>query len=116
MVRAARRGRSQRPAPRRVAKRGRPPGGAAVARGAGAGLLAGLLAAVQLLPTLEAGQWSARRDAVEASGSLIVGLQTALALLGPSLSYAAPQSWERQGVFGLYWLVAAVAAPVLGGG
>ncbi|QJW93839.1 YfhO family protein [Frigoriglobus tundricola] len=83
---------------------------------AGAVAVAGLLAAVQLLPTWEAAQWSARSGTVEATGALTLGPRTALALLGPSLSYSAPQTWETQGVFGLFWLTAAVAAPALVGG
>ncbi len=83
---------------------------------AGAAVVAGLFAAVQLLPTWEAAQWSARSGAVEATGALTLGPRTALALLGPSLSYSAPQTWETQGVFGLFWLTAAVAAPALVGG
>jgi hypothetical protein len=81
---------------------------------AGAVVLAGCLDAVQLLPTWEAARWSARSGEVEASGSLTIGLRTALALLGPSLSYAPPHSWETQGVFGVFWLTAAVAAPLVG--
>lgn len=83
---------------------------------AGAVAVAVLLAAVQLLPTAEAAGWSARSGEVEASGALIVGLQTALALLGPSLTYAPPHSWETQGIFGVFWLAAAVAAPILARG
>ena len=83
---------------------------------AGAVVVAGLLAAVQLLPTWEAVQWSARSRSVQATGALTLGPRTALALLGPSLSYSAPQTWETQGVFGLFWLTAAVAAPALVGG
>jgi hypothetical protein len=78
---------------------------------AGAGAIAALLAAVQLLPTWEAAQWSARSGAVESSGALTVGPIAALKLLGPSLSYAPPHTWETQGVFGAFWLAAAVAAP-----
>lgn len=81
----------------------------------GAALVAAALSAVQLLPTLEAARWSARSGGVEAGGSLGIGLQTALRLLGPSLSNSPPHSWEMQGVLGAFWLVAAVAAPVIGG-
>ncbi len=80
---------------------------------AGAGAIAALLAAVQLLPTWEAAQWSARSGAVESSGALTVGPIAALKLLGPSLSYAPPHTWETQGVFGAFWLAAAVAAPLV---
>ncbi len=82
----------------------------------GAVVIAVLLAAVQLFPTAEAGRLSARSGGLEASGSVNVGLQTALALLGPSLSYSPPHSWEMQGVFGVFWLAAAVAAPLIAGG
>ncbi|MCI0703979.1 MAG: YfhO family protein, partial [Planctomycetia bacterium] len=80
---------------------------------AGAVAVAVMLAAVQLLPTWEASQWSARSSGVEATGTLIIGPRTALALLGPSYSYSPPQSWEMQGVFGFFWLTAACAAPLL---
>ena len=82
----------------------------------GAVVVAALLCAVQLLPTWEAAQWSARSGEVEASGSLSIGLRTAIALLGPSLSYMPPHTWETQGVFGLFWLTAAVAAPLVARG
>lgn len=83
---------------------------------AGAVAVAGLLGAVQLLPTWEAAQWSARSGEVEGSGALTIGLRTALALMGPSLSYSPPHTWETQGVFGAFWLTAAVAAPLVAGG
>ena len=76
-------------------------------------VVAVLLAAVQLLPTWEAAQWSARSGELEASGALTLGPRAALALLGPSLSYSPPHSWEMQGVFGVFWLAAAVAAPLV---
>jgi hypothetical protein len=79
---------------------------------AAAVLVAALLAAVQLLPTWEAAQWSARSGEVEASGAITIGLRTAIALLGPSLSYVPPHTWETQGVFGVFWITAAVAAPL----
>jgi hypothetical protein len=79
---------------------------------AGAVVVAVLLSAVQLLPTWEAAQWSARSGELEASGSVSIGLRTAIALLGPSLSYTPPHTWETQGVIGVFWLTAAVAAPL----
>ncbi len=85
-----------------------------VACWAGAGAVAFLLGAVQLLPTLEAARWSARSGGVDAAGTLSVGVSTLLALVGPSRSYSVPYSWESQGVFGLFWLGAATAAPLLG--
>ncbi|MBP3954543.1 hypothetical protein J8F10_04505 [Gemmata sp. G18] len=78
---------------------------------AGAVGIAAALSTVQL----EAGQWSVRSGNLEANGALNIGLPTALALLGPSLSYSPPYSWEMQGVFGVYWLAAAVAAPLIAG-
>ncbi|QEG28386.1 Bacterial membrane protein YfhO [Gemmata obscuriglobus] len=81
----------------------------------GAAVVAAALMAVQLLPALESAQYSARSDGVDASGALGIGLQTAVRLIGPALSYSPPQAWEMQGVFGAFWLVAAVAAPVVGG-
>lgn len=79
----------------------------------GASALAVLLGAVQLLPTWEASRWSARSGGLDAMNTLAVGIQTLFALVGPSRSYQPPQSWEMQGVFGLFWLGAAVAAPLL---
>ena len=79
-------------------------------------MFAGLLAAVQLLPTWEAARWSARSGEVEASGAVTVGLRTALALLGPSLSYSPPNTWETQGLFGVFWVAAAIAAPLISKG
>ncbi len=83
---------------------------------AGAVVVAALLDAVQLLPTWEAARWSTRSGVVEASGALTIGLRTALALMGPSLSYSPPHTWETQGVFGAFWLTAAVAAPLVAKG
>jgi hypothetical protein len=82
----------------------------------GAGGTAALLTAVQLLPTLEAAQWSARTGGLDATNTLTIGIRTLFALVGPSREYAPPQSWEMQGVFGLFWLGAAAAAPLLAGG
>ncbi|MBN9119454.1 MAG: hypothetical protein J0I06_09900, partial [Planctomycetes bacterium] len=78
-----------------------------------AGALAALLGAVQLFPTLEAARWSARSGGLDAMGTLTVGIHTLFALVGPSRAYAPPQSWEIQGIFGLFWLGAATAAPLL---
>lgn len=83
---------------------------------AGAGAVTFLLAAVQLLPTLDAARWSARSGGLEAQGTLEVGINTLFALVGPSRSYSPPSSWEMQGVLGLFWLGAAVAAPLFGAG
>jgi hypothetical protein len=83
---------------------------------AGAGAAAVLLAAVQLFPTWEASRWSARSGGLDASGTLAVGFHTFFRLVGPARNYAPPQSWEMQGGFGLFWLGAAAAAPLLAGG
>lgn len=77
----------------------------------GAGVLAALLAAVQLLPTLEAARWSARSGGLAETNTLKIGFDTLFALVGPSR--ADSQSWETQGLFGLLWLGAAAAAPLL---
>ncbi|HEY1192502.1 MAG TPA: hypothetical protein VGE74_33065, partial [Gemmata sp.] len=79
----------------------------------GGALVASLLCAVQLFPTWEAAQWSARSGGIDGSGALSVGLHTALNLLGPALSNSPPHAWEMQGVFGVYWLAAACAAPLV---
>ncbi|VTR95883.1 Uncharacterized protein OS=Methanosphaerula palustris (strain ATCC BAA-1556 / DSM 19958 / E1-9c) GN=Mpal_2176 PE=4 SV=1 [Gemmata massiliana] len=73
------------------------------------------LSTLQLVPTMGAGPWAAQNVDLEASGALNIGLPTALALLGPSVSYSPPYSWELQGVFGVYWLAAAIAAPLVAG-
>jgi hypothetical protein len=75
--------------------------------------IAALLDAVQLFPTLEASQWSARSSGLDAMNTLTLGVHTLFALVGPSRAYAPPNSWELQGVFGLFWLGAAAAAPLL---
>lgn len=82
----------------------------------GAVAVAVLLAAVQLFPTWEASRWSARSGGLDAAGTLTVGFHTFFRLVGPSRSYAPPESWEMQGCFGLFWLGAAAAAPLLAGG
>ena len=96
------------------------PGRAGVVRwlvgGVGVVAVGSALAAVQLLPTLEAAGWSARAGGVEASGSLALGWRTALGLVGPGEQYDPPGSWELRGVFGVFWLAAAIAAPRVAGG
>lgn len=83
---------------------------------AGAATIAILLTAVQLFPTLEASRWSARSSGLDATGTLTIGFTTFFHLVGPSRDYTLPHSWEMQGVFGLFWLGAATAAPILVGG
>ncbi len=73
------------------------------------------LSALHLVPAMGAGPWAAQNADLEASGALNIGLPTALAFLGPSLSYSPPYSWEMQGIFGVYWLAAAIAAPLVAG-
>src|SRR5213078_176882 len=77
--------------------------------------LAVALAAVQLLPTLEAARWSTRAAGVASSDALRGGIQSLLFLVGPALRVDPPNlQWEDRGGFGLLWLSAAVAAVVLG--
>jgi hypothetical protein len=90
-----------------------------LARWAGLGLAAGAvaaaLAAVQWLPTLEAAGQSSRTVGLEQTGTLSVGLSAAVGLVGPSSGYDPPRSWEERGLFGLFALAAAFAAPALAG-
>jgi hypothetical protein len=82
----------------------------------GAIVVAVLLAAVQLFPTWEAARWSARSGGLDAAGTLTVGFHTFFRLVGPARNYVPPESWEMQGCFGLFWLGAGSAAPLLAGG
>ncbi len=97
-----------------------PPGQADRARWigtwAGAGGIAFALTAVQILPTLEAAQWSTRSDGVDSTGALILGWNAFLRSVGPPRSENFPQAWEIQGWMGLFWLAAAFAAPLLSRG
>lgn len=81
----------------------------------GAVAVAALLCAVQLFPTWEASRWSTRSDGLDAMNTLAIGVQTLFALVGPSRAYSPPNSWELQGVLGLFWLGAAAAAPLVAG-
>src|SRR5262249_52877386 len=85
--------------------------------GAWAAALALALAAVQLLPTLEAAALSTRAEGVAADDILDGGLRALLFFVGPALT-ATPASlmWEDRGGFGLLWVVAAALAPLLGRG
>lgn len=84
--------------------------------GLAAAAVALLLTAVQLLPTLEASRYSARSVGLEATQALQVGVYTLFGLVGPSATYDPPATWETRALFGLFWLAAAVAAPMLAGG
>ena len=77
-------------------------------------VLAVLLAAVQLLPTLEAAGQSSRAGGVSAAGILNGGVNVLLFLIGPALTVEpANLMWEDRGGLALLWLAAAVLAPVL---
>jgi hypothetical protein len=82
--------------------------------GAWAAALALALAAVQLLPTLEAAALSTRAGGVASDEILGGGLRALLFFVGPALK-AAPAClmWEDRGGFGLLWVVAAALAPLL---
>jgi len=75
------------------------------------------LAAVQLLPTLEAAGQSSRALGVGSEEVLSGGLRSILFLVGPALT-AEPANlqWEDRGGLALLWLFAAVAAGWLGRG
>lgn len=93
-------------------------------RGLGRWLRAGLvigavavpLAAVQLLPTLEAAGQSARGPGIPMTGSSNLGPVTFFALIGPATADIPPLTWEVRGVFAVTWLAAALAAPAVAGG
>ncbi|MBI1915121.1 MAG: YfhO family protein [Planctomycetes bacterium] len=78
--------------------------------------LAVALAAVQLLPTLEAARHSTRAGGV-APEDPYESLRTLLFLVGPSLFGQGPYlMWEDRGGLTLLWAIAAVLAPLLRGG
>jgi len=79
--------------------------------GAGLVLLAGLLAAVQLLPTWEASQWSTRTSGLQSTQSLAAGLFSLLAIVGPTAEYNTPLSWELRSLLSLFGLAAALVVP-----
>jgi hypothetical protein len=91
---------------------------AAVARWAGYGAwaaaLAVALAAVQLLPTLEAAALSTRAGGVAPDEILAGGVRSLLFFVGPALK-PVPSSlmWEDRGGLGLLWVAAAALAPLL---
>jgi hypothetical protein len=79
--------------------------------GTSTALVAAALAAVQLLPALEAAPESTRAAGVAASDAAAVALPALRGLIGPGWSGA----WEDRGCLGLLWVAAAVAAPLLCG-
>ncbi|HEY7311011.1 MAG TPA: hypothetical protein VH643_16725 [Gemmataceae bacterium] len=75
------------------------------------------LAAVQLLPTMEAARHSSRALGVGSEEILSGGLRSILFLVGPALRAEPPNlQWEDRGGLALLWLFAAVAAGWLGRG
>jgi hypothetical protein len=84
--------------------------------GAWAAFLAAALAAVQLLPTLEAARYSTRSAGVEPGDVLAGGMRTLLFLIGPAVTDEPFNlRWEDRGGFTLLWLAAAVFAAWYGG-
>lgn len=81
--------------------------------GVGAVAVAVALAAVQLLPTLEAAGQSSRAVGLTSTEALKVGAFTLFGLVGPAPVYDPPAVWEARGLLGLYLLAAAAAAPGL---
>ncbi len=72
------------------------------------------LAAIQLLPTLEAAGQSSRASGVGAEGILAGGLRVLLFLVGPPLSDEPFNlQWEDRGGLALLWLIAAGWAVIL---
>jgi hypothetical protein len=84
------------------------------AYGAWVAILAIALAAVQLIPTLEAARYSTRSGGVAPDDVLEGGLRTFLFLIGPALqSEPTCLMWEDRGGLTLVWLIAATLAPLL---
>jgi len=82
--------------------------------GAWAAAVAVALAAVQLLPTLEAAGASTRAAGVNGGDALDGGLRALLFVAGPALTTEpANLEWEDRGAFGVLWLAAAACAPLL---
>jgi hypothetical protein len=81
--------------------------------GAGVVLLAGLLAAVQLLPTAEASRYSTRTAGLQSTQSLAAGIFSLLSMVGPTAEYNPPLSWELRSLLSLFGLAAALLAPKL---
>ncbi len=85
-----------------------------IGHGAWAAVVALALAAVQLLPTLEAAAQSTRGGGVPTDDVLPGGLRTLLFFVGPALTTTPTcLTWEDRGGFGLLWVVAAALAPLL---
>lgn len=83
--------------------------------GAWTALVAAALAAVQLLPALEAAAQSTRAAGVGPGGSAMTVLLAAAWMVGPALSSQPPNfMWDERGGFGLLWLALALLAPSLG--
>jgi hypothetical protein len=79
-------------------------------------VLAVAVAAIQLLPTLEAAGHSTRAAGVDAGDVLDSGVRALLFLVGPALTTEpANLVWEDRGGLGLVWLIAAALAPLLAG-
>lgn len=76
-------------------------------------LLAAALAAVQLLPTLEAAGQATRAAGVTGTGTTFAdGLKLLIGLTAPDLTGPSPP-WEYHGRVGILWLAAATFAPLL---
>jgi hypothetical protein len=71
------------------------------------------LAAVELLPAMEATAEATRGGGVGAAASGEYAWQLFLSLIGPS---SGGQFWERRAAFGVLWLATAALAPLLRGG
>jgi hypothetical protein len=78
------------------------------------GTVAGLLAAVQIWPAMEATAASSRTLGVGVSSStLLGGIRTLIGLIGPPLTTDSSWLWEDRGGFGLVWLALAACAPMV---
>lgn len=84
--------------------------------GAWTALVGGALAAVQLLPALEASRYASRSLGVEATQVLGGGIRSLAFFLGPPLTDQPFHiMWEDRGGFTLLWVMAAIVAPLVSG-
>jgi hypothetical protein len=81
--------------------------------GACAVLVAGALAAVQILPTLEAARYTSRDIGVTPTVTWIETQVTLVLLIGPPLPEGPSALFEFRGAFGLLWIAFAAMAPGL---
>ncbi len=78
-------------------------------------LVAVLLGAIQLLPSLESASEASRSAGVSLSASYFAdGFRTLVGLVGPPIT-TEPNSWENRAGLGILWLTLLAMAPLAGG-